>query len=92
MGDKVDEAIAKVETPPDVKAMAEQLSKLVQLQININSTGRIVMLAVPPDLTEPELLEFIGWSANPIGGLRAALPQKSAIQIARALPGNARPT
>ena len=56
-----------------------------QVQVNIGSTGRPVMLAVPRDLTDAELFELVAWMANP-DGLRASITPKSAIISARTIP------
>ena len=61
--------------------------KLVQVQVNIGSTGRPVMLAVPGDITDHELFEVISWMANPEEGLRASIRPKSPLVVARGLVG-----
>jgi hypothetical protein len=62
--------------PVDAAIAASQQPGQVQLQqvgpVVIGSTGRPVVMAVPPDLTDDELLEFASWLLNP-GGLRAQL-------------------
>ena len=62
MGDTVDQAIA-----------AAQPQQLVQRSITINSTGRMIVIAHPPDMTDEELLSFIGWASGP---LRVMLDQE----------------
>ena len=74
--DKIDDAIQKA-APVEVK--------LVQIQVNIGSTGRPVMLAMPFDLSDRELLEFTSWVTSP-DGLRAALPPPSPLIVARGIP------
>jgi hypothetical protein len=71
--DRIDDAIAAVEP-----------IAMTQLQINLSSTGRPVMLAVPIDLTDSELIEFIGWLGTAFLGIRKP---KSPIAVARSLPG-----
>ncbi len=45
---------------------------LKQLTITIDSTQRPFVVAVPPDLSEAELLEIVSWMGNP-NGLRQML-------------------
>lgn len=63
--DPVDQAIA---------AAAEmQPITLEQRELTIASTGRPFVLAFPPDMTEAELFEVVGWMAN---NLRIHLAQR----------------
>jgi hypothetical protein len=71
--DRIDDAIA-----------AGEPISMTQLQVNLASTGRPVMLAVPIDLTDSELIEFIGWLGT---GFSASRKPKSPIALARSLPG-----
>lgn len=84
MGDQIDEAIAATE--PIAKAPpAEPLT----ITVTIASTGRKVALTFPKDLTDSELLEFIGWEGT---NLRVALANErakgpaSGLVIARQVP------
>ena len=67
--DPVDQAIAATQQP-------EPMALQQVGPITITSTGRPAVLAVPPDLTDDELLELASWLLNP-GGLRAMLRRTS---------------
>jgi hypothetical protein len=80
MSDPIDGAIAATEGagPTEVR--------LVQITVNLSSTGRPCHLAVPLDLTPLELLELTAWLAAP-EGMRALLPTKpSPLVVARGIP------
>lgn len=68
----------------DLEAALSPKLEMSQLQINLSSTGRPVMLAVPKDMTMGELLEFISWLTL-ADGFRAT--QQSPILAVRSLPG-----
>ena len=55
--------------------------------VAIASTGRVFVVAMPPDITDAELLEVATWIVAP-GGLRAHLRPRSRI----VLPGGAMPS
>lgn len=62
MTDRVDAAIAAAEAPGPIEV------ELRQFPVVISSTGRPAVLAVPPDLSESELLELMGWMAVYVRG------------------------
>lgn len=66
--DPIDEAIAATNAPSEIHE---------QTTVTISSTGRHVVISFPQDMTESELFEFVGWSANQ---LRVALAQRRAQQ------------
>lgn len=70
--DPVDKAIAA--------ASEQQAITLEQHEVRIASTGRVVVLAFPPDMTEAELFEVVGWMANP---LRMELQRRAMAQSGR---------
>lgn len=66
--DKIDGAIAATEAQPPAQA-------LVEVPIRIASTGRLVVVSVPPDLTDAEALEWSAWfTGTLVPGLRAQRP------------------
>jgi hypothetical protein len=50
---------------------------LKQITATIDSTGRPFAAAVPPDLTDEEILEIVGWMSNR-DGLRSTLERARA--------------
>lgn len=78
--DKVDAAIAAVESPQPPSAQ-----EMIEFPIRIASTGRLVMLAVPPDLTDAEAIEWAAWFLGTlVPGLRARRPASRIIVPGRA--------
>ena len=65
--DQIDQAIAAAEAPAP--------EPLQQVTVTIASTGRHVVIAFPPDMTDAEALEFVGWVGTQ---LRIALAQQRA--------------
>ena len=61
MTDRGDAAIAAAEAPDAVPAGQFQMR---QFQAVIASSGRPVVLLVPADVTDTELLEVTGWIGN----------------------------
>lgn len=80
-GDPIDAALAAAEAPTQV-AMVERM-------VTISSTGRPVVVAYPQDVTDGELLEFVGWvGSRLLGELRAERLKKGGLVIAGRLPGH----
>jgi hypothetical protein len=63
-GDPIDKAVEAVDQP---------VQRMEQTTVTISSTGRQVVLALPVDMTEAELFEFVGWAST---NLRVALGQR----------------
>ena len=57
--DPIDAAIAAADKPT---------VQMEQLNVTIGSTGRPLVIAFPTDMTEPELLEVVGWMATALRG------------------------
>lgn len=79
--DKLDAAIASLPQgdPPDMRSN-------VTVPIQIATTNRGVILSIPVDITDSELLELAAYLILPAGGLRARLAAEappSRIVIAR---------
>ncbi len=55
MTDLVDAAIAAADKPEP------RMQRMVETPIKLASTGRVVVVAVPPDITEAEALEWTAW-------------------------------
>jgi hypothetical protein len=66
--DQLDAAIAATEGQKAVVQME-------QINVTIASTGRPFAIGIPMDMTEPELLEVIGWMST---NLRIHLGQRRA--------------
>jgi hypothetical protein len=65
-GDPIDAAVEAVERPAQA---------MEQTTVTISSTGRPVVIAWPPDMTDGELLEFVGWLST---NLRLELAKRRA--------------
>ena len=57
-GDKIGAAIAAIEQPAPVQ--------LRQWTATIASTGRTAAILLPPDATDGEIAEFVGWVLGPV--------------------------
>lgn len=79
--DPVDAAIAA--------AADQQPITLEQREVTIASTGRPVVIAFPPDMTEAELFELVGWMANP---LRMELHRRRVTKLGTRTPRLVLPT
>lgn len=84
MDDKVDQAIAAAD------AAATQVA-MIEIPVQIASTGRPAQIVIPKDMTDAELVELTGWMLTAVAGqlreLRARSPMGRII-----LPTGARPT
>lgn len=65
--DPVDAAIDAVESPPQIQ--------MLQVKVTLGE-GRFVMLAIAPDITPLEMVEFVGWLTG--DGLRTVLAEHEA--------------
>lgn len=78
MNDPIDQAIAAADA---------KMPELIQVPVRISSTGRPVILAVPEDLTDVEVIELGSFI---LVGLRrhiaASKQQASGIIVARGMP------
>jgi hypothetical protein len=81
--DAIDAAVAAVEAAPE-----EVAQPMVQIPVKIASTGRLVIVMVPPDLTEAEALEWVSWfTGQVVPQLRAkAEPAGPRLVVASRLP------
>lgn len=59
----------------DAIKASEPVEKHAQLNVTISSTGRHVGISFPVDMTDGELLEFVGWCGT---NLRLSLAQERA--------------
>lgn len=85
----MDQVGAAVKAVEEREAEAQSVEEHAQVNLTITSTGRHVVFSYPVDLTDGELLEWIGFLGN---NLRQALiAQRAAaagpqLVVARALP------
>lgn len=79
MSDPIDKAIAAAEA---------KMPELIQVPVRISSTGRPVILAVPEDLTDVEIIELGGFILMGLRRHIAASQQQAAssLVIARGMP------
>lgn len=79
-GDAIDAAAAAVQE--------EVAQPMLQIPVKIASTGRLVIIMVPPDLTEAEALEWVGWfTSQAVPGIRKqAAPARPNLVVASRLP------
>lgn len=66
MNDAIDQAIASA-------AATKQQDMVPVGPVQLGVSGRTVMLMVPSDLTDAELLDLLQWLASPRSGLRSYL-------------------
>lgn len=78
--DAVDAAIQTAEQPP------KQVQRMVQTPIKIASTGRVVVVSVPPDITDAEAIEWTAWF---LGTLIPDLRARHASPLVLAVAGRA---
>ena len=81
--DQVDQAIDDVEARAEAERVAIRPAPMVEVPVVIESTRRPVILTVPLDLTQAELLEVIGWMAARLRGhiARTALPDSGLVDL-----------
>jgi hypothetical protein len=84
MADKIDAAIeAAAAEPPEAHS---------QTTVRISSTGRHVVMSFPTDMTDQELLEFIGWlgASFRLGLIGERAKKESRIVPVRVVPAGLR--
>jgi hypothetical protein len=81
MNDQIDQAIRSIAPPPP----AEATLRMVEVPVQITSTGRPVILVLPADLTPAEIMDLTGWMLT---GLLTHLDDQAQprLAIARSLP------
>lgn len=78
--DPIDAAIAAA-------AAGDALEAYTSVQLTLNrSSGRVVMLGVPGDMTEAEALELVGWLGNGLMAHLASVRAQPRLEVARVLP------
>lgn len=78
--DRIDTAIAAADAEPE---------EWTQVSLTIGSTGRVIPVGLPDNLTESELLELVGWLTTvrrDAARQYAAAHARPVLSIARSLP------
>ncbi len=81
MADQLDAAITAAEAPPEVRT---------RVNVTIGTTGRIVSIDVPVDLTDGEIAEFMGWVGTAL--LNAARNERAKGPASRIIVAGRLPT